>query len=184
MARKTTSTKMDLESKKEILTDEVELEIGTDDDSTFEEDNTQGPIEDEYELLLSAKAKKLSPKSNSYVYFDLVSRKSDREIYLKLTENDSGGLFTKEYISIKSLLDILDQQKDKSFKSTVLKPAIIGGSSNNPSFVAAALRTDEIGLINPAPNSLFLHVLSPGFDECREQLLALVDADTATETTA
>ncbi|EPH5595676.1 hypothetical protein ACS2QE_002691, partial [Vibrio alginolyticus] len=74
--------------------------------------------------------------------------------------------------------------KDKSFKSTVLKPAIIGGSANNPSFTASALRSDTIGLIKAAPNSLFLHVLSTNFDERRDQLLALVDADTSTETTA
>lgn len=184
MSRKIASDKNKADSEVEVM--EENLQTGVEPEKvqeTQDQDNQEAIECENTSTLLSGKAKKLSPKSESYIYFDLVKTIEDEELHLKLTGNDSGGLFTKELISIRKLINILKEYKDKSFKSTVLKPAIIGGSANNPSFTASALRSDAIGLIKVAPNSLFLHVLWPDFDKRCDELLALIDSDTITETT-
>ncbi|EOX4955887.1 hypothetical protein ACFKIX_000445 [Vibrio alginolyticus] len=185
MSRKTASNKNKVDSEVEVM--EESLQTGAEPEKVPETQgqDIQEAIESQFgEVLLSGKGKKLSPKSNSHVYFEVAARKSDNQLHIRLTGNDDGGLHSKEFISLQTLFDILEQQKEKSFKSSVFASAFKGGSSNNKSFMAAAIRSDAIGLITPAPNSLFSHVLAPNYDERRDQLLALVDADTTTETTA
>nr|WP_321386216.1 hypothetical protein [uncultured Vibrio sp.] len=185
MSRKIASNKNKADSEVEVMEENLQTGVEPEKAQETQDQDNQEAIECEgTAILLSGKAKKLSPKSESYIYFDLVKTTEDEELYLKLTGNDSGGLFTKELIPIRKLINILKEYKDKSFKSTVLKPAIIGGSANNPSFTASALRSDTIGLIKAAPNSLFLHVLSTNFDERCDELIALVSTKSTTKATA
>ncbi|EHA1205338.1 hypothetical protein J4H46_04030 [Vibrio alginolyticus] len=185
MSRKIASNKNKADSEVEVMEENLQTGVEPEKAQETQDQDNQEAIECEgTATLLSGKAKKLSPKSESYIYFDLVKATEDEELYLKLTGNDSGGLFTKELIPIRKLINILKEYKDKSFKSTVLKPAIIGGSANNPSFTASALRSDTIGLIKAAPNSLFLHVLSTNFDERCDELIALVSTKSTTKATA
>ncbi|HCG5904810.1 TPA: hypothetical protein NJ075_000802 [Vibrio parahaemolyticus] len=181
MSRKTASNKNKADSEVDVMEENLQTGVEPEKVQEAQDQDNQEAIECENTAtLLSGKAKKLSPKSESYIYFDLVKTIEDEELHLKLTGNDGGGLFTKELISLRKLLNILKEYKDKSFKSTVLKPAIIGGSANNPSFIASTLRSDAIGLIKAAPNSLFLHVLSPDFDKRCDELVALIDSDSTT----
>ena len=185
MSRKNASNKNKADSEVKVIEENLPTGLEPEQVQETQDQDNQEAIECENtSILLSGKAKKLSPKSESCIYFDLVKIRGDEELYLKLTGNDSGGLFTKELIPMKKLINILKEYKDKSFKSTVLKPAIIGGSANNPSFIASTLRSDAMGLIKAAPNSLFLHVLSPDFDVRCNKLIALVDADGTPKTTA
>ncbi|MEZ9893419.1 hypothetical protein AB4356_13680 [Vibrio lentus] len=126
MSRKTASNKNKADSEVEVI--EENLPTGLEPEKvqeTQDQDNQEAIECENTSILLSGKAKKLSPKSESCIYFDLVKIRGDEELYLKLTGNDSGGLFTKELIPMKKLINILKEYKDKSFKSTVLKPAII-----------------------------------------------------------
>ncbi|WP_237667972.1 hypothetical protein [Vibrio toranzoniae] len=53
-------------------------------------------IESEFgDVLLSGKGKKLSPKSDSFVYFELAIKNSDNQLHIRLTGNDSGGCTVK-----------------------------------------------------------------------------------------
>lgn len=140
-------------------------------------------IENEFgDVLLSGKGKKLSPKSDSFVYFDLVTQNSDNQLHIRLTGNDGGGLHSKEHIPIQSILDVLEKLDDKPFKSAVFGSVFRGLSANNKSFMAAAMRSETIGLILPSPNSAFLHVLAPDFKERRDKLLTLVNPESTSKT--
>nr|WP_321460900.1 hypothetical protein [uncultured Vibrio sp.] len=185
MSRKIASNKNKADSEIEVMEESLQTGVEPEKLQEAQDQDNQEAIESEFgEVLLSGKGKKLSPKSNSHVYFEVAARKSDNQLHIRLTGNDGGGLHSKEFIPLQTLFDILEQQKEKSFKSSVFASAFKGGSSNNKSFMAAAMRSDAIGLITPAPNSLFSHVLTSKFDERRDQLLAFVDANTTTETTA
>lgn len=103
---------------------------------------------DGYTLLTeNGKALKLSPKTKNHVFFQLGQKQDDQKLYLRMSCNENGGLFSKEWIGVDALLELLYESKDKAIKSTVLKPLFKGGSANNCGFLAAVLRCKEIGLL-------------------------------------
>jgi len=126
-------------------------------------------------VVLSGKGKKLSPKTNNHVFFDLAKHDEDGELYLRLSGNDGGGLHSKNWVQLEIIIRILDEQGEKPFKSTVLKSVFTSSSANNPGFLAAILRANDIGLITQSGKSVFLHVLAADYEEKKARLLQLVD---------
>lgn len=126
-------------------------------------------------IVLSGKGKKLSPKTDNHVFFDLAKHDEDGELYLRLSGNEGGGLHSKEWVLLQSIIKILDGQGGKPFKSTVLKSVFTGSSANNAGFLGGVLRSSEISLITQSGKSVFLHVLAPDFEEKKAKLLELVD---------
>ncbi|EDM69292.1 hypothetical protein PE36_07387 [Moritella sp. PE36] len=124
-------------------------------------------------IVLSGKGKKLSPKTTNHVFFDIAEHDEEGELYIRLSGNEGGGLHSKEWINLTTLIAILDEQVDKPFKSTALKPAFKGASSNNAGFLAGVLRSDDIGLIVQSGTSVFLHVLADDYEQKKAKLLAL-----------
>lgn len=126
-------------------------------------------------IVLSGKGIKLSPKTNSYVFFDLAKHDESNELYLRISGNEDGGLHSKEWVLLASIIKILDKQGDKTFKSTILKPVFKGASSNNAGFLSGVLRSDEIGLITQSGESVFLHILATDYELKKSQLMKLAD---------
>ncbi|MGC3834848.1 hypothetical protein ACPSKX_11525 [Moritella viscosa] len=124
-------------------------------------------------IVLSGKGKKLSPKTTNHVFFDVAEHDEEGELYLRISGNENGGLHSKEWINLTTIIGILDEQAGKSFKSTALKPVFKGASANNAGFLAGVLRSPDIGLIVQSGSSVFLHVLANDFDEKKTKLLAL-----------
>ncbi|WP_052690470.1 hypothetical protein [Vibrio vulnificus] len=125
-------------------------------------------------LLKDTKAPKLSPKSKGHIFFEIGCLNEDKSLHIRMTGNDGGGLHTKEWIGVTPLLELLDKQEGNVFKSTVLKTVIKGASSNNASFLAAVLRSKQLGLLAPSENSQFLHQLDANYQTNKAKLLALV----------
>jgi len=134
------------------------------------------PIDNDFQVVLEGQAKKLSPKTEGHIRFQLIKDKS-KTLHLKMVSNSNGGNFSKNPIPFKLIESVLSKQdKSKSFKSTILKEAFVGKgskSANNTSFLAAVLRSKEIALIVPSDKSQFLSNLSPEFKVQSKKLLAL-----------
>lgn len=119
-----------------------------------------------YKIIIEkGEAQKLNPHSDSKVFFTLAFDNEQNVRCVKITGNDSGGLHTKEWIPLDKVITLLEGHKGKPFKSTALKPCIVGKSSNNPSFLAAILRALEISLIQASEGSPYQHILSNTFEE-------------------
>lgn len=130
---------------------------------------------DGYRLLIKdGKALKLSPKTKNHVFFQLGQKQENQKLYLRMSGNEGGGLHSKEWIDIEAMFALLDEQKDKAIKSTLLKPLFKGGSANNCGFIAAVLRCDEVGLLTQSEKSVFVHRLSDDYDKNKEKLLGMV----------
>jgi hypothetical protein len=163
------------------LTDEQVSDVPADSptDKTVEDkatnDKQAEPEKHDYfsNIVLSGKGKKLSPKTTNHVFFDIAEHDEEGELYIRLSGNEGGGLHSKEWINLTKLFAILDEQVDKPFKSTALKPAFKGASSNNAGFLAGVLRSDDIGLIVQSGTSVFLHVLADDYETKKAKLLAL-----------
>lgn len=141
-------------------------------------------LDKNYKTLLVGFAPKLSTKSTGRIGFELALNTEDKTRYLRLTENDSGGLFSKEWISLNSLFELIENQpEDKPFKSSILKPLFKGGSANNVSFLAAVCRCEDFALMLPTEKNLFLHVVNPLIINQKDRLLKLKPLRTSAKKT-
>ena len=97
------------------------------------------------------------------------------ELYLRLSSNEGGGLHSKNWILLESIIEILDKKGEKPFKSTALKSVFTSSSANNSGFLAGILRSNDIGLITQSGKSVFLHELATDYEEKKAKLLQLAD---------
>ena len=133
------------------------------------------PVDHFTNVVLEGKAKKLSPKTQNHVFYELSVHDDLNTLFLRLSGNEGGGLHSKEWVAFENIVAVLNEQDDKPFKSTVFKSVFKGGSANNAGFMAAALR--GLLLILPSEKSVFLHVLAPDYEQRRDELLSLVGGE-------
>ncbi|WP_305370885.1 hypothetical protein [Photobacterium leiognathi] len=126
-----------------------------------------------YSLIVeNGKALKLSPKTQNHVFYQIAAQ-DDGSLHIRLSGNEGGGLHSKEWLSVNAIIEVLDAMKDQPIKSTILKSVFKGGSTNNAAFLAAVLRSDEIGLLTQSEKSVFIHKLSADYEERKNTLLNL-----------
>jgi len=141
---------------------------------TTKEQPSANNTDKHYKTLMVGFAPKLSSKSTGKIGYEIALNTEDKGRYLRLTSNDSGGLFSKEWVCLNTVFDLLEsQQEGKEFKSSIFKSVIKGGSANNVSFVAGCLRCDEIGLILQAEKNQFLHVINPLLINRKDMIMKL-----------
>ncbi|ENY6497475.1 hypothetical protein ACFD7R_003641 [Vibrio parahaemolyticus] len=133
------------------------------------------PVDHFTYIVREGKAKKLSPKTENHVFYEIALHDEKTELYIRMSGNEGGGLHSKEWIPLKDITAVLDVQGDKPFKSSVMKCVFSGQSANNAGFMAACCR--GLGLIIQSEKSVFLHVLAPDYEQRRDELLSLVDAE-------
>ncbi|ENS4971293.1 hypothetical protein ACE1GQ_003562 [Vibrio fluvialis] len=132
------------------------------------------PVDHFTYIVREGKAKKLSPKTENHVFYEIALHDEKTELYIRMSGNEGGGLHSKEWIPLKDITAVLDVQGDKPFKSSVMKCVFSGQSANNAGFMAACCR--GLGLIIQSEKSVFLHVLAPDYEQRRDDLLSLADA--------
>ncbi|OUS29522.1 hypothetical protein A9Q98_06280 [Thalassotalea sp. 42_200_T64] len=165
-----------LETEQPVVTTELNKEAvtTTDTDLNIDETKKSVDVDTSYQTVLVGFAPKLSSKSTGKVGYELALNDDDKKLYLRLTSNDSGGLFSKEWVSIEATFDLLEKlDADKPFKSSVFKAVIKGGSANNVSFFSAVMRCDDIALVVKSDKSQFLHVVNPLLINRRDYLMKL-----------
>ncbi|EKO3947716.1 hypothetical protein Q2Y23_004211 [Vibrio fluvialis] len=137
------------------------------------------PVDHFTNIVREGKAKKLSPKTENHVFYEIAIHDEETELYIRMSGSQGGGLHSKEWIPLKDITAVLDVQGDKPFKSSVMRCVFSGQSANNAGFMAACCR--GLGLIIQSEKSVFLHVLAPDYEQRRDELLSLVDAETKAE---
>lgn len=138
-------------------------------------------IEDsEYRLIIQAgQAEKISPKAMGNLTWQLAISEVDQQLYLRLIANGSGGLFSKDWISLSKIESVLEVQQKEGFTSSVFKPLFKGASANNAGFLAAVLRSPEICLMEAHAEKLFTHILYPDWQERMKKLNHIVNVEDA-----
>ncbi|WP_305811690.1 hypothetical protein [Photobacterium leiognathi] len=162
--------------------DELEMEATQDnveiDDAVSKDVKPEVPAIDKhllgYTLIVeNGKALKLSPKMQNHVFYQIAAQDDDESLHIRLSGNEGGGLHSKEWISVNAIIEVLDAMKDQPIKSTILKSVFIGSSTNNAAFLAAVLRSDEIGLLAQSEKSVFIHKLSADYEDRKTALFNL-----------
>ncbi|EJN8561013.1 hypothetical protein NR080_003920 [Vibrio alginolyticus] len=137
------------------------------------------PVDHFTHIVLEGKAKKLSPKTENHLFYEITIHQGEKELYIRISGNQGGGLYCRRWIPLKDITAVLDVQGDKPFKSSVLKCVFSGQSANNAGFMAACCR--GLGLIIQSEKSVFLHVLAPDYEQRRDEILSLVDSEAKAE---
>ena len=104
-------------------------------------------------VIKSAKAPKISARASGLLHYE-VGKNDEGRYALRITANDTGGLFSKHWLSLDDILALLDILKDAPFKSVALRALFVRGSANNHGFLAAILRAEKL-LVAAEPNSPF-----------------------------
>lgn len=79
--------------------------------------------EESYKLLIElGQAEKISPKASGMLTWQLAMSETDNELYLRLLANGSGGLFSKDWISLSKIESVLEVQPITGFTSGVFRP--------------------------------------------------------------
>ena len=137
------------------------------------------PVDHFTNIVREGKAKKLSPKTENHVFYEIAIHDEENELYIRMTGNQGSGLHSKEMIPLKDITAVLDVQGDKPFKSSVMKCVFSGQSANNAGFMCGVCR--GLGLIIQSEKSVFLHVLAPDYEQRRDEILSLVDSEAKAE---
>ncbi|WP_238336757.1 hypothetical protein [Vibrio sp. S12_S33] len=99
---------------------------------------------DSFTIVKEGQSPKLSPKSESFLEYQIAYKEDDQDFYIRISKNSSSGLFSNNWVRLEAIFTLLDGQVGKTLKSVALKPVITGGSSNSCGFLAAILRTISI----------------------------------------
>jgi len=79
----------------------------------------------------------------------------DDEYYFRVTDNDSGGYFSNEWIKLHDVTELVPN--DQPFNASALAPLFKSKSANNAGFLAAALKAEK--LLLPVKETKRLHTL-------------------------
>jgi len=82
---------------------------------------------------------------------------SEKTLLVRLTDNDTGGLFSNEWIALDDIVTTIEKRPtpDTSFNARIFTPLYTSASANNAGFIAAALKAENI--LVPFKDSKRLH---------------------------
>ncbi len=93
-------------------------------------------------ILKKARCGNLSNPGKKTLTYNVGNR--DDEYYLRLSDNQGGGFFSTEWISLSEVTELMP--KEEPFTTSVLTPLYESKSSNNQGFMAAVLVAEKIWL--------------------------------------
>lgn len=123
-------------------------------------------------ILKTAIAKKLNPKLDGELEYQIAL--IDEGLKLRISNNSSGGYFSKEWISLDTIESYFDEnvKVDVDFKSNLLRPLFEQGlSANNAGFLCACLRAEK--LLSISAKNVFLHQFTGDFTAWNKTLNSL-----------
>lgn len=125
----------------------------------------------ELQLLLEARCPKLSTTAEGLLTYQVWRNPTLNEVFVAITGNEGGGYFSREQVSLTRLLSCLSdlQSTGHAFPAIRLKAVFEGKSANNPSFMAAVLRHQQV--LGEAPENPKLNVIGMDLASWRQQWL-------------
>lgn len=135
---------------------------------TMPEDNPFSPV------IKSGEADKLGATSSGKVLYEVAQNSEDKQLYFRISGQSGGaGLHSKQWILLSQLLDLIESQGDKPWKSRLYKSLYSSGSVNNQGFCAAIARS--LNLAAKAESSIYMHTKSKDYEGVKAELLALAE---------
>lgn len=122
--------------------------------------------------LRSGSAPKLGQHSDGQIHYELLTDRQNKELFIRLTANDSGGYFSREAIPFSRIrAAVAEINEGQGFASKTFFSLFIGRSINNSGFISCVLRA--LGLIAAVPDNAHLHQLAGNWSEWERTCLDL-----------
>ena len=122
--------------------------------------------------VITGEAEKINPHSTGLLHWEMTEN-LDGERGLRITANDSGCLFSREWIALSAISGVLKAHEAGDFTSTALRPLFTSASRNNAGFLAAILRCADICLTEEGSGGAFSHRCYPDWEKRLEKLLTI-----------
>ena len=125
-------------------------------------------------IIKEDKCPKLSPRALGGLVYNIGYTEDEQAFHFRITANSASGYFYKEWVALKAIQEVLDQQKkDSPFKAITLKGLYKQRGANNHGFLAAALRAEKVlGVIEKHP---LLHTLNDFEDQFTTAMNKLIE---------
>lgn len=136
--------------------------------ATNEVSAASGP---QYITLKSGSTPKLGKHADGTISYKVACDMGRTALFIAITDNSSGGYFSREYVSVVRIEELLAKIDQSGFPLKMLKAAFTGKSSNNAGFLAASLHAE--GLLVRAADSETKHVRAGDWAKWKTSLLAL-----------
>jgi len=136
--------------------------------ATNEAPEASGP---QYITLKNAIAPKLGKHADGTISYKVACDMGRTALFLAITDNSSGGYFSREYVPVARIEELLAKLDQAGFPSKLLKPAFTGKSSNNAGFLASILHAEN--LLSRDADSDTKHVCTDGWTKWKASALAL-----------
>lgn len=124
-----------------------------------------------YLRLRRQHAPKLGERSVGGVTYEVLADPARTQLYFYITANDGGGAWSRETVPLRDIEAALAGVGEAPFPAKALAAAFVGRSSNNGSFLAAALVRE--GLIARAPDAKYKLVRSADWARWQAEMLAV-----------
>jgi hypothetical protein len=115
------------------------------------------PTTAKIDILKIATCGKVSAPTEHTLTYNIGYDTTAKTLLVRLTDNDTGGLFSHEWIALADVLSVIEKRPtpDKSFNARIFAPLFKSQSANNAGFLAAALKAQNI--LVPFKESKRLH---------------------------
>ena len=125
----------------------------------------------QYITLKSSTTPKLGKHAEGTISYKVACDTGRTALFLAITDNSSGGYFSREYAPVARIEEQLAKLDQSGFPSKLLKAAFTGRSSNNAGFLAAILHAE--GLLSRAADSETKHACTGDWTKWKASVLAL-----------
>jgi hypothetical protein len=100
---------------------------------------------------------KVSAPSEHTLTYDIGYDATQKTLHLRLTDNDTGGLLSNEWIALDDIVTTIEKRPspDTSFNAKIFTSLYKSQSANNAGFLSAALKSENI--LVPFKDSKRLH---------------------------
>jgi hypothetical protein len=141
---------------------------------TTTESETENEVVNHFaNIVKQGEADKLAPTAKGKVIYEIALHDEEKQLYFRIAgQTIKGGLHSKQWIPLIQLLELIEEQGDRAWKSSIYKPLFSGGSINNHSFCASIAR--ELGIAQKSESSIYLHVVGDKYQDRKKELLALL----------
>lgn len=125
-----------------------------------------------YITLKSATAKKLGKHADGSIDYTISCDPGRSALFVAITHNSSSGYFSREYVSVDRIQELITKLDQPAFPSKSLKAAFTTGrSSNNVGFLIALLYAE--GALTRDTENEAKHVAAGDWTKWKAALLAL-----------
>jgi hypothetical protein len=107
---------------------------------------------------------KLTPRGKGKLSYEFGINDASGDIYIRIAGNSQGGTCSFEWITLKTIEDLLGEEK---FSAVLFKKAFVSRSANNHGFLAAILKAEKVIGVAPEQPTKLTYL---SFDSIKDQL--------------